>query len=75
MNINEPHHGKGFALPFSNAAKTDTQNDPNNYHSALLKRIPDSLRNHFVACSGEFVGTVLFLYFALSGTQVANSIP
>jgi aquaporin related protein len=24
---------------------------------------------------GEFVGTVLFLYFALSGTQVANSIP
>ncbi|KAF1833261.1 aquaporin [Decorospora gaudefroyi] len=24
---------------------------------------------------GEFVGTVLFLYFALSGAQVANSIP
>jgi aquaporin related protein len=24
---------------------------------------------------GEFVGTVLFLYFALSGTQVANTIP
>ncbi|KAF2847799.1 aquaporin-like protein [Plenodomus tracheiphilus IPT5] len=24
---------------------------------------------------GEYVGTVLFLYFALSGTQVANSIP
>lgn len=24
---------------------------------------------------GEFVGTVLFLFFALSGTQVANSIP
>ncbi|KAK4979498.1 hypothetical protein LTR28_004303 [Elasticomyces elasticus] len=50
-------------------------NDPNDYHSALLKRIPDNLRNHFVACCGEFVGTVLFLYFALSGTQVANSIP
>jgi aquaporin related protein len=23
---------------------------------------------------GEFVGTVLFLYFALSGAQVANSV-
>jgi len=24
---------------------------------------------------GEYVGTVLFLFFALSGTQVANTIP
>ncbi|KAM0713458.1 hypothetical protein Q7P37_010420 [Cladosporium fusiforme] len=41
----------------------------------LLNKIPDTIRNHFVAMSGEFVGTVLFLWFALSGTQVANSIP
>lgn len=41
----------------------------------FLNKIPDNLRNHFVAMSGEFVGTFLFLYFALSGTQVANSIP
>ena len=27
------------------------------------------------AMTGEFVGTVLFLWFALSGAQVANSIP
>ena len=37
--------------------------------------IPDKMRNHFIAMCGEFVGTVLFLYFALSGAQVANSIP
>ncbi|BFZ60460.1 hypothetical protein YB2330_001496 [Saitoella coloradoensis] len=29
-------------------------------------------RNHFVAMVGEYVGTVLFLFFALGGTNVAN---
>lgn len=41
----------------------------------LMKKLPDNVRNHFVAMLGEYVGTVLFLWFALSGTQVANSIP
>ena len=31
-------------------------------------------RGHFVAMTGEFVGTTLFLFFALSGTQIANTI-
>lgn len=35
--------------------------------------MPNSVRNHFVAMAGEFVGTFLFLFFALSATQVANS--
>lgn len=30
-------------------------------------------RNHLIAMCGEFVGTFLFLFFAFSGTQVANS--
>ncbi|RDW91489.1 aquaporin-like protein [Coleophoma crateriformis] len=30
------------------------------------------LKNHFVATIGEFVGTTMFLFFAFSGTQVAN---
>lgn len=30
-------------------------------------------KGHFVAMSGEFVGTFLFLFFALGGTQVANN--
>ncbi|KAF2083852.1 aquaporin, partial [Saccharata proteae CBS 121410] len=40
----------------------------------LVRRLPDGARNHFIAMCGEYVGTVLFLYFALSGTQVANNI-
>jgi aquaporin related protein len=36
-------------------------------------RLNDTVRNHFVACSGEFIGTFFFLFFALSGTQVANT--
>ncbi|KAM0798390.1 aquaporin-like protein, partial [Usnea florida] len=30
-------------------------------------------RSHFVAMCGEFIGTFLFLFFAFSGTQVANT--
>ncbi|GAA6001370.1 MIP/aquaporin family protein [Rhodotorula paludigena] len=29
-------------------------------------------KNHAIACVGELVGTVLFLFFAFGGTQVAN---
>ena len=38
-------------------------------------RLNDNFRNHFVACTGEFIGTFFFLFFALSGTQVANTVP
>jgi aquaporin related protein len=31
-------------------------------------------RAHIVAMSGEFVGTVLFLFFAFGGTQIANTV-
>ncbi len=36
-------------------------------------RLNPTARNHFVACCGEFIGTFFFLFFALSGTQVANT--
>lgn len=64
-----------MAIPFTKAAKPDAQLDDADLRLPLLNKIPDSLRNHFVAMCGEFVGTVLFLWFALSGAQVANSIP
>jgi aquaporin rerated protein, other eukaryote len=32
-----------------------------------------NLKNHFVAAVGEFVGTLLFLWFAFAGTEVAAS--
>ena len=33
-----------------------------------------AVRGHFVAMSGEFVGTTMFLLLAFAGTQIANSI-
>jgi aquaporin rerated protein, other eukaryote len=35
--------------------------------------LPHGFRSHFIAMCGEFVGTWLFLFFALAGTQVANT--
>ncbi|KAL8702260.1 MAG: hypothetical protein Q9224_000085 [Gallowayella concinna] len=32
------------------------------------------IRGHFVAMTGEFVGTVMFLYFAFGATQIANNV-
>ena len=37
-----------------------------------FKSLPKSIRGHVVAVIGEFVGTLLFLFFAFAGTQVAN---
>ena len=37
-----------------------------------LHSLPISIRGHVVAVIGEFVGTLLFLFFAFAGTQVAN---
>ncbi|OAA79630.1 aquaporin [Akanthomyces lecanii RCEF 1005] len=43
------------------------------YPRQLVSAIPNKVRNHFVAAIGEFVGTFLFLFFAFSATQVANT--
>ena len=32
------------------------------------------LQGHFVAMTGEFVGTFMFLYFAFAATQIANTL-
>jgi len=41
--------------------------------SPFFRRLPNGPRNHFIAMSGEFVGTFLFLFMAFAGTQVANT--
>lgn len=75
MNINQqPLAGRGLAIPFTKAANPDANLTHDELRLPFLNRIPDSIRNHFIAMCGEFVGTVLFLFFALSGTQVANSV-
>jgi len=74
-SLQEPVQGKAFALPFTKAADPNANLTDSEMRMPLLSRVPDNIRNHFIAMCGEFVGTVLFLYFALSGAQVANSIP
>jgi len=66
LNLNIPGVTKGHKKP---VPITEQQ-----LRLPFIHAIPDSIRNHFIAMCGEFVGTVLFLYFALSGAQVANSI-
>ena len=69
MYINDPHQG-GFVLP---GRKRREYAEDYVARLPLLDRLPKSAQGHFVAMSGEFVGTFLFLFFAYSGTQVANT--
>lgn len=39
----------------------------------FLGKPGNPVRNHFIAMCGEFTGTFLFLFFAFTGIQVANS--
>jgi len=58
MNINQPHQGVGLALPFTAAADPEQREVEPDLRIPFLKRVPDTIRNHFVAMSGEYVGTV-----------------
>ena len=72
MNINEPLKG-GFVLPWQAKKKRLRTTSPHAESLPFLKLLPRSFRGHFVAMCGEFAGTFLFLFFAFSGTQVANT--
>lgn len=73
MNINEPL-AAGFVLP-GRARKLHRQGTESTIVNRLpiLRYLPRHFRSHFVAMCGEFIGTFLFLFFAFSGTQVANT--
>lgn len=73
MDVNTPPI-EGFALPGLHGKRQSTQNpSASSNRIPLPKFLPRGFRNHFVAMSGEFAGTFLFLFFAFSGTQVANA--
>lgn len=42
---------------------------------AFVQKMSDHVRNHLVAAIGEFLGTMMFLVFGLTGAQVANTLP
>lgn len=71
MNVNEPTKGKSLNVPFlrQKSAEARTNRLP------FARKLPDKARNHIVAMAGELAGTVLFLFFAFAGTQVANNAP
>lgn len=66
----------GFTLPES-APKRHRHGTDSTIINRLpfLYYLPRGFRAHFVAMCGEFAGTFLFLFFAFSGTQVANTQP
>lgn len=70
MNINQPSSSPGLSLPFSEHGSGSKKPA----RLPFAERLNDTVRNHFVACLGELIGTFLFLLLALSGTQVANTI-
>ncbi|WWC58698.1 uncharacterized protein I303_101242 [Kwoniella dejecticola CBS 10117] len=63
-------------LPASHPARREQlkRRNPITWHLKKPAQGPATLaiKNHFIAMVGEYVGTVLFMIFALGGTNVAN---
>ncbi|KAB2569374.1 Aquaporin-1, partial [Lasiodiplodia theobromae] len=79
MNINQPSE-KYIVFPGrrkkSAGPNGDVENQAPQRRDRRLRGIswmPNSVRNHFIAMLGEFVGTFMFLFFAFSATQIANN--
>ena len=73
MYIDDPLDG-GFVLPGMGRKRHRRGTDSTIVNRLpILKYLPHHFRSHFVAMAGEFVGTFLFLFFAFSGTQIANT--
>jgi len=66
MNVNPP--SGGLSLPFMRG-----KNNSKERRVPGFEWLPNKFRNHIIAMAGEFCGTFLFLFFAFSGTQVANA--
>ena len=72
MNVNAQRINEGFVLP--GMRHSTVQGSGGSMHRVpFINILPNTARNHFIAMCGEFTGTFLFLFFALSGTQAANT--
>ena len=71
MNINAPS-SNFYNMPWTKRQDPD-ESKKKQKRLPLIGRVPNKFRNHFVAMLGEFCGTFLFLFFAFSGTQIANA--
>lgn len=72
---NHPNQSQSASQEKSKASadQSSTDNMQGPKPSPLFRRIPNKIRNHFIASAAEFVGTFLFLFLAFAATQVANS--
>lgn len=75
MNVDRP--ARTLVMPWQNRrAKIPSSAETTvSRRVPILNKLPTKLRGHIVACAGEFVGTFLFLLFALGGTNVVNTAP
>ena len=75
MNVDRP--ARGIRIPW----KSRHAQLPGHHEKHVARRLafldflPTSVKGHIVACVGEFVGTFMFLLFALGGTNVVNTAP
>jgi aquaporin related protein len=75
MNVDRP--ARGLRIPW----KSRHQQLPHHNEKHVARRLhfldflPAKVKGHIVACVGEFVGTFMFLLFALGGTNVVNTAP
>ncbi|KAF2663631.1 aquaporin [Microthyrium microscopicum] len=75
MNVDRP--ARRFRLPWQKRREV-IPSDKDTHISTrvpLLNFLPPVVKGHVVAFSGEFVGTFLFLLFAMGGTNVVNAAP
>lgn len=75
MNVDRP--GRGIRVPWkSRDAQLPSDSETHvSRRVPLLDWLPTKIKAHVVACAGEFVGTFLFLFFALGATNVVNTAP
>lgn len=75
MNVDRP--GRSFRLPWQKRSEVVPHDNETQVSRRipLLGFLPLSLKNHFIAMMGEFVGTFLFLLFAFGGTNAVNTAP
>lgn len=75
MNADRP--GRHTRLPWgsqSGASGKDAETLVS-HRVPVFDRLSPTVKHHFIAMMGEFVGTFLFLLFAFGGTNAVNSIP
>jgi aquaporin related protein len=77
MNATRPSHNPSqsfMVLPGMRPKYTEDPNRPGERRLPGFGWLSNRVRNLFISCVGEFVGTFLFLFFAFAATQVANNL-